>query len=66
MYVTVHKDPYENIYCVVSGHKDFILIPPVSYHNVPRRSFPSAVFKSRSGGGMEIQPIINGKWDEAP
>jgi len=23
-----HKDPYENIYCVIRGYKDFILFPP--------------------------------------
>ncbi|KAL9706860.1 hypothetical protein quinque_010378 [Culex quinquefasciatus] len=26
---SMHKDPYENIYCVISGYKDFVLIPPV-------------------------------------
>lgn len=58
----MHKDPYENIYCVVSGHKDFILIPPVSYHNVPRRTFPSAVFKTnKSTGEMDITPVIDGE-----
>lgn len=62
-FLSVHKDPYENIYCVVSGHKDFILIPPVSYHNVPRRRFPSGVFKtSPETGSMEIKPIIDGEW----
>jgi jumonji domain-containing protein 7 len=25
---STHKDPYENIYCVVRGYKDFILFPP--------------------------------------
>eukprot|EP01135_Chromosphaera_perkinsii_P009287 Nk52_evm39s1705 gene=Nk52_evmTU39s1705 len=25
---SMHKDPYENIYCVVSGEKTFTLIPP--------------------------------------
>lgn len=60
--ISVHKDPYENIYCVVSGHKDFILIPPVSYHNVTRRQFPSAVFKTNEDTGeMDIVPIIDGE-----
>lgn len=59
----MHKDPYENIYCVISGHKDFILIPPVSYHNVPRRTFPSAIFKTdEATGAMNIEPIINGEF----
>lgn len=60
--LSVHKDPYENIYCVISGHKDFILIPPVSYHNVPRRRFPSGVFKTDpQTEKMEIQPILDGE-----
>ncbi|KAJ0171473.1 hypothetical protein K1T71_013023 [Dendrolimus kikuchii] len=25
---SMHKDPYENMYCVIDGYKDFILIPP--------------------------------------
>lgn len=65
-FVPVHKDPYENVYCVVSGHKDFILIPPVSYHNVTRRTFPSAVFKTNdSTGEMDIQPILNGEFNKS-
>ena len=33
--ITVHKDHYENIYCVVSGQKTFILIPPTDQPFVP-------------------------------
>lgn len=59
----MHKDPYENIYSVVSGHKDFILIPPVSYHNVPRRNFPSGIFKTNEKTGeLDIQPIVDGEF----
>lgn len=42
---TVHKDPYENIYCVISGHKDFILIPPSDAPWVPYRNYPMASYK---------------------
>jgi len=28
---SLHKDPYENIYCVINGEKHFTLIPPVYY-----------------------------------
>ena len=31
----VHKDHYENIYCVVSGAKTFLLIPPTDQPFVP-------------------------------
>lgn len=55
----VHKDPYENIYCVISGHKDFILIPPVDMHNVPRMKYPTATYKSNGNGDMIIDPILD-------
>jgi len=29
---SMHKDPYENIYCVVSGSKTFTLVPPTDWH----------------------------------
>lgn len=31
----VHKDPYENLYCVVRGSKTFLLIPPTDAAFVP-------------------------------
>jgi len=34
-YCAVHKDHYENIYCVVSGQKTFLLIPPTDQPFVP-------------------------------
>lgn len=58
----MHKDPYENIYCVISGHKDFILIPPVDMHNVPRSKYPTATYKSNANNGsgeMVIDPILD-------
>lgn len=55
-YLKVHKDPYENTYCVISGYKDFVLIPPVCYHNVPRKVYPSAVYKTDSSGKIVIEP----------
>lgn len=58
----VHKDPYENMYCVISGYKDFVLIPPVDLHNVPRQSYPTAVYKTNSKTGeLDIDPIVNGE-----
>lgn len=58
----MHKDPYENIYCVISGYKDFILIPPVDVHSVPRRKYPSAVYKTDENSVMQIEPLINGSF----
>lgn len=33
----VHRDHYENIYCVMSGWKKFLLLPPTSLPFVPYR-----------------------------
>lgn len=59
-YFSVHKDPYENIYCVISGYKDFILIPPVDVHNVPREKYPSAMYATNAEGELFINPILDG------
>lgn len=56
----MHKDPYENIYCVISGYKDFILIPPVDLQYVPRSKYPTGVYKTDENGEMIIEPILNG------
>nr|XP_053618256.1 uncharacterized protein LOC128679824 [Plodia interpunctella] len=42
---SMHKDPYENIYCVIDGHKDFILIPPTDLPYVPYKRYPQAEFR---------------------
>lgn len=44
--VSVHKDPYENIYCVIDGYKDFILIPPTDLPCVPYKKYSIGVFKN--------------------
>lgn len=59
---SMHKDPYENIYCVVSGHKDFILIPPTDVPNVPRKKYQSAVYKTNKNGQMDVESIFDGKY----
>lgn len=58
---SMHKDPYENIYCVVSGYKDFILIPPTEMHNVPRKKYQSAIYKTNRNGDMEVDTMFDGK-----
>lgn len=62
-YISVHKDPYENIYCVISGHKDFVLIPPVDVHNVPRAKYPSAVYKRSGLNDLVIDPLLDGEFN---
>lgn len=58
---SMHKDPYENIYCVISGFKDFILIPPVDVHLVPKKSYQSAIFESDDDGAFHIRPLFDGE-----
>lgn len=55
----MHKDPYENIYCVVSGEKNFILHPPTDLPWIPYRNYPSAVYKEYESGKWIIEPIAN-------
>ncbi|KAJ8710111.1 hypothetical protein PYW07_009477 [Mythimna separata] len=52
---SMHKDPYENIYCVIDGYKDFILIPPTDLPFVPYKRYPQAEFK-----------LQDDKWDIVP
>ncbi|CAG5055135.1 unnamed protein product [Parnassius apollo] len=53
---SMHKDPYENIYCVIDGYKDFILIPPTDLPYVPYKRYPQAEFK-KTGDTWHVQPI---------
>ncbi|EDW70055.1 bifunctional peptidase and (3S)-lysyl hydroxylase Jmjd7 [Drosophila virilis] len=56
---SMHKDPYENLYCVISGYKDFILLPPHQLCCVPRRSYPTGIYKRKSCGQFFIEPLID-------
>ncbi|KAI9910934.1 hypothetical protein PsorP6_011104 [Peronosclerospora sorghi] len=38
---TLHKDHYENMYCVVKGQKEFTLLPPSAVGCLYEREFPS-------------------------
>ncbi|EFC44270.1 predicted protein, partial [Naegleria gruberi] len=39
---SLHKDPYENIYCVLAGKKIFTLYPPTDVVNVPYKNYNEA------------------------
>lgn len=58
---SMHKDPYENIYTVISGYKDFILIPPIDIPYVPRAKFPTGNYKTNENGELCIDPLVDGK-----
>lgn len=53
--ILVHKDPYENMYCVIEGYKDFILIPPTDLPFVPYEKFPIATFKNVTEDSYEME-----------
>ncbi|KYM98552.1 JmjC domain-containing protein 7 [Cyphomyrmex costatus] len=54
---SMHKDHYENIYCVMSGEKNFILHPPTDLPWIPYQNYPSAVYKEYKPGKWIIEPI---------
>ncbi|CAG9768260.1 unnamed protein product [Ceutorhynchus assimilis] len=59
---SMHKDPYENIYCVIDGHKDFLLIPPVDLPYVPYKNYPVKKYENVQPGGsfdLESNPQEN-------
>lgn len=56
---TVHKDPYENMYCVVSGYKDFILHPPTDQPWIPYANYPKASYQEIDGD-LKIVPDDDG------
>ncbi|KAK9888740.1 hypothetical protein WA026_000967 [Henosepilachna vigintioctopunctata] len=52
---SMHKDPYENIYCVIDGYKDFILISPTDLPYVPYKEYPIAKFENVSPTSFEMK-----------
>ncbi|XP_011704970.1 PREDICTED: jmjC domain-containing protein 7, partial [Wasmannia auropunctata] len=56
---SMHKDSYENIYCVVSGEKNFILHPPTDLPWIPYLNYPSAVYKEYEPGKWIIESLAN-------
>ena len=62
----MHKDPYENIYCVISGHKDFILLPPTDRPWIPYKTFPPAVHRCDSSGVFSTVPCSEGEAHSVP
>ncbi|XP_061898457.1 bifunctional peptidase and (3S)-lysyl hydroxylase JMJD7 isoform X2 [Entelurus aequoreus] len=47
---SLHKDPYENVYCVVSGQKNFILLPPTERPFLPYGLYQPAVYRQQDDG----------------
>ncbi|KAJ0009186.1 hypothetical protein NQD34_016601 [Periophthalmus magnuspinnatus] len=51
---SMHKDHYENLYCVISGEKHFLLVPPTDRPFIPYGLFQPAVYHQREDGQFEI------------
>lgn len=51
---SLHKDHYENLYCVMSGKKTFTLIPPTDQAFVYYDEFQVSVFKENDSCHFEI------------
>ncbi|BFZ15711.1 hypothetical protein BsWGS_18750 [Bradybaena similaris] len=51
---SMHRDHYENLYCVISGQKTFILLPPTDLPYIPYKTCPTAVYKQNANGDFEI------------
>lgn len=60
----MHKDPYENIYCVIDGYKDFILIPPTDLPYVPYKRYPQAEYMYENNKWSTIPLINKDKYDK--
>lgn len=51
---SLHKDHYENLYCVISGQKDFILLPPTDRPFIPYGRYQPAEYRQRDDGVFEV------------
>ncbi|XP_054469804.1 bifunctional peptidase and (3S)-lysyl hydroxylase JMJD7 [Anoplopoma fimbria] len=51
---SMHKDHYENLYCVISGEKTFILLPPTDRPFIPYGVYQPAVYRQRDDGEFEV------------
>ncbi|GCC20442.1 hypothetical protein chiPu_0019002, partial [Chiloscyllium punctatum] len=54
-----HKDHYENLYCVVSGKKHFILLPPTDRPFIPYEFFQPATYKVNEDGSFDVVDVQN-------
>ncbi|XP_059208773.1 bifunctional peptidase and (3S)-lysyl hydroxylase JMJD7 [Centropristis striata] len=51
---SMHKDHYENLYCVISGEKNFLLLPPTDRPFIPYGVYQPAVYRQRDDGEFEV------------
>lgn len=53
---SLHKDPYENIYAVITGKKVFRLLPPASQPWLHEQFYKQAIY-NKTESGWEIKPL---------
>lgn len=58
-FCTVHKDPYENIYCVIAGEKEFVLHPPTDLPWIPYNNYPQATYREVEPDQWVIEPVVS-------
>ncbi|XP_009894030.1 PREDICTED: cytosolic phospholipase A2 beta-like [Charadrius vociferus] len=51
---SLHKDHYENLYCVISGEKHFLLHPPSDRPFIPYELYQPATYQVSEDGSFEI------------
>merc|ERR1712002_1170923 len=51
---SMHKDHYENLYCVISGEKNFILLPPTDRPFIPYGVYQPAIYRQQDDGEFEV------------
>lgn len=52
----LHKDNYENLYCQVSGKKNFVILSPLEVVCVEERTLPAATYVPDTDGKWEVVP----------
>jgi len=51
---SLHKDPYENIYCVIKGYKTFTLLPPTDLPFLYQKNYKSATLQESENNDLVI------------
>jgi len=56
---SLHKDHYENIYCVINGTKTFTLYPPTDLPFLYEREYSSAQYEQVSRRAITASPNLD-------
>jgi hypothetical protein len=54
---SLHKDHYENLYCVVAGEKHFTLLPPSDAPFLYTADFPDATYRSAASLNFLLRKV---------